>query len=73
LAFVVFEDLETKSYITKPGDASVKIHRDTCRFYTGRKLSAGTVRWSDVFESLENAEYFARLTGKVWARARCCP
>ena len=73
MAYVVFEDLETKSYITKPADAPVKIHRVTCRFYTGRKPDATTVRWSDTFESIGDAEHFARLTGRTWARALCCP
>jgi hypothetical protein len=73
MSFVVFEDLETKNYIAGPGDASVKIHRDSCRFYTGRKIPAPTVRWHGPSDSIDEAEQFARSTGKGWARARCCP
>jgi len=73
MAYVVFEDLETKDHITKPSDVSVKIHRDSCRFYINRKPDAGTVRWSEGLLDLTDAEDFAERTGKTWARARCCP
>jgi hypothetical protein len=73
MAYVVFEDLMTSNFITNPADVSLKIHREDCRHYKARKSGTTTVRWSDLFESLAEAEEFAKATGKTWARAKCCP
>jgi len=72
MAYVVFEDLVTSSFTKNSGDVSLKIHREDCRRYRARKPGATTVRWSNPFESLTEAEEFANATGKTWARAKCC-
>jgi len=46
MGYMVFEDLQSKKFITGPRDLPVKIHRDSCRFYVDRDmqpLSDGTV------------------------------
>ncbi len=72
MAYVVFEDLMTTNLIVHPGDVSLKIHREDCGRYKARKPDATTVKWSDLFGTLAEAEEFARATGKTWAKAKCC-
>ena len=73
MEYVVFEDLQSKNYITNHDDTPVKIHKVTCPFYVNRDVNASTVSWSQPFETLEKAENFSKNLGKPWKRARCCP
>jgi hypothetical protein len=72
MEYVVFEDLQSKRYITNYDDTPVKIHKVTCHFYVDRDVNATTVRWSHPFNTIEKAENFAKKLGKTWKRARCC-
>ena len=72
MGYVVFEDLQSKRFITGFSDTAVKIHKDSCRFYLNRKRDASTVRWHGPFNTLEEAKAFARQLGKSWRCARCC-
>ena len=72
MGYVVFEDLVCKTYIAKPGDTPVKIHKDNCRHYVNRKINAPTVRWHGPFDTLEEAEKYAKSLGKPWKKANCC-
>lgn len=73
MKYVVFEDLQSKKFITSPSDLPVKIHRDSCRFYVNRDVNATTVTWHGPFNTIEKAEACAQQLGKPWKRARCCP
>jgi len=73
MGYMVFEDLQSKKFITGPRDLPVKIHRDSCRFYVDRDINATTVRWYGPFDTLDNAEAYARRLGKPWKRAQCRP
>jgi hypothetical protein len=64
---VALVDLATY-YITGPGDWTVKIHRDECRFCVNRRPGATTTKWSQAFPSLAEAERFAKPTRKMWGR-----
>jgi hypothetical protein len=52
MAFVVFEDM---NWAVGPA-----VHRDTCRHFVGRKLSATTVRWREGFKNYAAAVAHAR-------------
>jgi hypothetical protein len=73
MEYVVFEDLQSKKYITIPSDTPIKIHEITCRFYINRKVNATTVRWYGPFGTIKKAESFTKQLGKPWKRAQCCP
>jgi hypothetical protein len=65
MRYVVSEDLQTNS-----SDYPVKIHKVTSKWYKNRKLDAKTMRWTHIFETSEEAELFARSTGRNWKWAR---
>jgi hypothetical protein len=73
MEYVVFEDLQSKTKITKPSDTPVKIHKVTCRSYVNRDVNAKTVQWSYPFKTISEAQAWAKQTGKPWKRAKCCP
>lgn len=72
MGYVVFEDLQSKRFITGPSDTAVKIHRDSCRFYVVGDRNTTTVRWHGPFDTLDEAEGHARKLGKLWKHAQCC-
>jgi hypothetical protein len=72
MKYVVFEDLQSKKFITNPSDLPVKIHTEKCRFYKNRKVKATTVKWHGSLNTLSEAESYAEKLGKPWARAKCC-
>jgi hypothetical protein len=67
MGYVVSEDLQTNS-----NDYPVKIHKATCKYYLNSKLDAKTMRWSHIFKTPEEAELFARSTGRNWKWAAEC-
>ena len=73
MEYVVFEDLQSKKYITNPNDLPVKIHKKSCRFYVNRDVNATTVRWHGPFDTFDKAQKRAQQIGKPSKRAQCCP
>jgi hypothetical protein len=65
MGYVVSEDLQTNS-----NDHTVKIHKVTSKWYKNRKPDAQTMKWTPIFETPEEAETYARNTGRNWKRAR---
>jgi hypothetical protein len=72
MKYAVFEDLESKKKITIVSDTPVKIHKATCHFYVNRKVDAPTVKWHGPFDTIGEAEAYAKQTGKPWKKAKDC-
>jgi hypothetical protein len=71
--YVVFEDLNSKQYITKPSDKPVKIHKATCPHAKNKANTATkTTRWSTVFDCYKEADDYAKQTGKPYRNCEIC-